>query len=134
MCIIKKLEVLEKENVKESIIKACAKYEKKAIVFDEDTYKKIRAARPERVKNVIPIRGVKIVEYTNDEGLELYAYDSLNESFAVAWKRINNLYLLDQMRYKNKVEEIEINYEIHEMVKYISIALLKLKKYKYIFN
>ncbi len=128
MYIIKKLQVLEKENVKESIIKACTKYEKKAIVFDEDTYKKIRTARPERVKNVIPIRGVKIVEYTNEEGLELYAYDSLNESFAVVWKRINNLYLLDQMRYKNKVEEIDINYEIHEMVKYISIALLKLKK------
>lgn len=131
MWIIKNLEVSGKENIKESIIKACI-YKKKAIVFCEDTLQKIKQIRPEKPeqpRNVIPIRKDKILGYENNDGIELYAYDSLNESFAVAWKRINdNLYLLERMRYKNKVEGIEINYEINSMLKYTSIALLKLKK------
>lgn len=131
MWIIKNLEVSGKENIKESIIKACI-YEKKAIVFCEDTLqriKQIRPEKPEQSRNAIPIRKDKILGYENDDGIELYAYDSLNESFAVAWKRINdNLYLLERMRYKNKVEGIEINYEINSVLKYTSIALLKLKK------
>ena len=129
MIIIKKLEVLGKENIKESIIKACTKYERKAIIFDEDVCKKIKEARPEQLKNVIPIKGSKIVEYTSDNNIEAYAYDSVNESFCVTWKRIkDNLYLLDKMRYRNKVEKIDISYEIHGTTKFISIALLKLKK------
>ncbi len=129
MWIIKNLEVSGKENIKESIIKACI-YKKKAIVFCEDTLqriKQIRPEKPEQPRNVIPIRRDRILGYENDDGIEIYAYDSLNESFAVAWKRINdNLYLLERMRYKNKVEEI--NYKINSVLKYTSIALLKLKK------
>ena len=125
MWIIKNLEV----SGKESIIKACI-YKKKAIVFCEDTLqriKQIRPEKPEQPRNVIPIRRDRILGYENDDGIEIYAYDSLNESFAVAWKRINdNLYLLERMRYKNKVEEI--NYKINSVLKYTSIALLKLKK------
>lgn len=131
MWIIKNLEVSGKENIKESIIKACI-YKKKAIVFCEDTLqriKQIRPEKPEQPRNVIPIRRDRILGYENDDGIEIYAYDSLNESFAVAWRCIkDNLYLLERMRYKNKVEGIEINYEINSMLKYTSIALLKLKK------
>ena len=127
MSIIKKLEV--SENVKESIIKTCIQNEKRAIIFDMETYQQIKAMRPEiRSEKIILIRGTNIIEYTNKEGMSVYGYDSLNESMILVWKNINNLYLLDQMRYKNKIEDIDINYDIKILPKYISITLLKLKK------
>lgn len=129
MSIIKKLEGLE--NIKESIIKVCIQNEKRAIIFDRETYQKIKAMRPKNIrsKNIIPIRGINIIEYINKDRLSVYGYDSLNESIILVWRNVNdNLYLLDQMRYKNKIEDIDINYNIRAFPKYISIALLKFKK------
>ncbi len=129
MSIIKKLE--SSENIKQSIIKSCIANENRAIFFDRETYQKIIKMSPNNIrsKNIIPIRGTHIVEYVNKDGLNIYGYDALNESLILVWRCINdNLYLLDQMRYKNKAEEIDINYKIKVIPKYNSIALLKLRR------
>lgn len=129
MSIIKKLE--GSENIKESILKACTENKNKAIVFDRETYKKIIAMYPNNIRSekIIPIRGTNIVEYENKEGLSLFGYDSLNENLILVWRCINdNLYLLIEIVYEDKVEDINIKYHIKAILKNISIVLLKLKK------
>lgn len=128
MKLIKKIEV--SENVKEEFIKICVENTKKAIIFDRETYEKIVAIRPKQIRTekIIPIRGTNIFELIGENGRNIYGYNSLDESLAIVYKCINcNLYLLKEMRYINKKEKIDINYNINIIINYIALLILKIK-------
>lgn len=125
MSIIKKLEV--SENVKEDLLKVCVRNEKKGIIFDREVYEKIMAIRPEemRTDKIIPIRKTRILHYMSEDR-NVHGYDSLNESLIVVYKCINyNLYLIEEIKYVNKLEDIEINYNLNTIIKHIALLILK---------
>lgn len=127
MKIVKKLEV--SENIKEDLLKVCVRNEKKGIIFDREVYEKIMAIRPEEIRTdkIIPIRETRIIHYMSDDRT-VHGYDSLNESLIVVYKCINyNLYLLDEIKYTDKVEDIRINYNINTIIKHIALLILKRK-------
>ena len=127
MKLIKKLEL--SDNLLQDLIEIDRKKIKKAIVFDDRVYEEIRKITPKEIKSekIIPIKKTRRIYFRDEYNNIFIGYDSLDESFCVVCDYISsNLYLLKGFRYKNKISQIDIDYNISKFI--IFIILLKLKK------
>lgn len=127
MELIKKLEI--SDNLLRDLIEIDRKKIKKAIVFDDRVYEEIKKIKPEEIKEekIIPIKKTRRIYFRDADNNIFIGYDSLNESFCMVCTNISsNLYLLKSFRYKNKIYQMDIDYNVSKII--ILIILLKLKK------